>query len=384
MFGLVWKIDDQRKAVKVEPRFDYYVQNYAKENPVPVRHEGFYKYQTGELVKHQRPFEEPNADSIRIEFRDVYGKDLTFRYKEGGDPAIDWIKQRNQSNDKNYVPFKSKIDFYNRGKNGTDSQNTLFTDLLLGYTSINNTQDMATPFCLPSSTDLTKDNVLPKATFKTDPKIASAFFNFAKMYYSEVSSEAAPLTARNPFVYTCALLHQHADLLEHGGVTAQSCYYEWVDTEQNNRVRENGYWCISYTGTNELIKLAKFDQTVTLEKVIATGNNIRRGIVWAFWQTYLATVKHGSFILTTVNVSAFGISQFNNSTIYKVQIGDRLANCVVLTIKNYMPTKTDDIEVEMVEVINNRLEGETLYAPITDTVPPDSFILHLNKKDTDA
>ncbi len=80
----------------------------------------------------------------------------------------------------------------------------------------------------------------------------------------------------------------------------------------------------------------------------------------------------------------FGISQFDNSTIYKVQIGDRLVNAVVLTIKNYMPTKTDDIEVEMVEVVNNRVEGETLYVPITDTVPPDSFILHLNKKDKDA
>ena len=152
--------------------------------------------------------------------------------------------------------------------------------------------------------------------------------------------------------------------------------------QNQNKIRKNGYWCITYNDTAQLVSVVRNSNLSTSAVTrTVTGTEVRYGLVSSFWQTYLATIKHGSFITTNAYVTPFGMSQFDNSIIYRVQVGDRLIYAIILTIKNYKPTQDEDIQLEMVEVILNRkaLDG-TYYVNLVSTEPKDSFVIHLNKK----
>lgn len=324
LFGLAWFCKTAIKRVYVEPRFDSRIQST----------EGNFKDFKG---FYNNPIDnEPtelcvDGESIELPITDGLGDYVKMSFKEDDDPLYQYYKARNSNPQTPLYGFN--YEFLDRCKNGTVSENPVYTNLFQCQTNFDgNASGLLTgtslPYVLPSDYSIEDDlkqrepvpnqgelyaSKLPEPTYSAEPKCGRVYRNTVPIYYLDCNdanqfpdqSVGAPLIIQQPIVYALS----------------------------------NELWTGGYS-----------DVTAFNSSTVTPTRNVR-GFGTSFWIHYLGIMREAELLKGRFDINGSDVSQENFRQLKRVQIGYEDTFYILRKIDKYKPTKVESTTCELIKYI---------------------------------
>lgn len=323
MFNLLWFVNHRLRVVYCEPRFDYFIPNIY--SGVIERLPGWYRSpSTAEPLPMKL-----SSDTVQFPIYDAFGKFIRMAYNQHDDPGREYYKKFFEVSQ--LQMYGVQVDFVDRGKNGTDSENPYFGDLFMGYSNTVSTQGHALPWILPGSTSI--DDVFAvdsngvivgtfpaETTFESEPKCGILYRSGTFVRHEDAILDGIAIS-------DYALIMQK-NILAHN-TSSRPITNKW-----------NGSFC----------KTRRYTRNSEAQPNVLT-NEYLTGLVDYFYRQYFACINEQLKMIAEFSLKNSQVSAENFRTLKKLYVDGKYSLWILNNIRDFNPSNAESTTCELYKFV---------------------------------